>query len=847
MAGSKDFKLAFGVDISELASGLANAQAAVTEAASTMKEALSGVQEAFSMVGQAALAVTAIMAGGAAFKEMVSAAVGLNVSSMELGKQFGISATQASVLKVALGETFLTQDQLASAGQRITRTLNTNEGAFKNLGVATRDSNGNFRSTLDIMTDVNARLLTFKEGTDRNVEGTKIYGRGWAEVEPILRLVAAALAQAQKNATELNLAVSAEGEAATKRYRDSMAALDEVMQGVRNTIGEALLPVLSSIGEWFRENGPAAIVITRASMATLGAVFITIREKGQEFADAIFGAFQNVSSRMNELVSIVMTGAHLIVDAFKLAKTGSTGDVFGSHQVLEDMKRDWAEGAAALKGGTEQQQEIYKQYLANIQADQKTAADSMAAMEANIFQDKTPTQKPPPGSTSDGGAKKASLMAQWENELAQDKVGYEQKEALQGSFQEFSKQMELAFWQEKLSSGAAKGAQEVELEKKVAELKLAINKQAFEAQLASLKEQEASFSKNAEARVAIAKREADEIGAAYGAISPQYEAALKHVTEVERQALEQQRQIAEIYLHADLERQLSSVEADEKALQTKYADHLISARQLEDSEIALENRRTEISEAGIRQRMAQVDPQLDPVLYAQLNAQIEALETQHQTRLTQIEQTSVKQREALEKQGFTMVENDFNSAINSMVKGTMTFQNAMKSMLRDVLTGIMDMLLKWAEQWAMTQIMNMLSAKTTNTQSVAGQAAVAGAAGVASWAGAPWPVDIGAAGFGAAMYADAMGYAVAAAAQSGYDIPAGVSPRTQLHPREMVLPADLADVVRSVAGSGGARGGTTNVRIAALDGASLYRVVTKNPAQFAKAMKRISGTGHSLR
>jgi hypothetical protein len=57
MAGSKDFKLKFGVDVSELTSGLAEAKAAVVEAASGMKESLQSVQQSFSMLGDAAVAI----------------------------------------------------------------------------------------------------------------------------------------------------------------------------------------------------------------------------------------------------------------------------------------------------------------------------------------------------------------------------------------------------------------------------------------------------------------------------------------------------------------------------------------------------------------------------------------------------------------------------------------------------------------------------------------------------------------------------------------------------------------------------------------------------------------------
>jgi lambda family phage tail tape measure protein len=40
-------------------------------------------------------------------------------------------------------------------------------------------------------------------------------------------------------------------------------------------------------------------------------------------------------------------------------------------------------------------------------------------------------------------------------------------------------------------------------------------------------------------------------------------------------------------------------------------------------------------------------------------------------------------------------------------------------------------------------------------------------------------------------------------AANGFDIPAGVNPITQLHQREMVLPAEYADVIRGMAGNGG--------------------------------------------
>jgi len=821
---------------------------------------------------------------------MVTSTVNLNVESLNLGKQFGVSATQASILKVALGETFLTQDQLAAAGSRMTRTLNSNENAFKDLGVATRDQNGNFRSTLSIMEDVNARLLTFREGTDRNIEGTKIYGRGWQEVSEILRLTKPAMADAQTTAAELNLTVSKEGEASTQAYRSAMVGVKDVFEGIRNTIGEALLPALTSLGNWFRDAGPSAIATTRAALATIGNVFITVWEDAKKFYGYMTAGAQDAGITIGQFAVAVTNSLDLAKDAFSLAWDVIGGSIHvlvdtllvfsevarralyldfsgakaawnaGTKGIADEVNAnlgkikvdngklvaDWSSIKTQWKEGDDEIEAIDKQFLKTVEKNREDAATAIKAMEDNIFGERTATAKPTGTATSEGGAgRNKDLMAQWEAELAQDKLGFEQKMLAQGSFQEFSKQQEVDFWSAKLATGEAKGAQELTLEKKIADLKLAINKQAFDADIASLKEREAEFSKNADARVALAKVEAEKIGAAYGTISPQYEAAMKHVTEVERQALDQQRQIAETYAKAEQARDLESITSDEKALQAKLSNHLISAKQFEAAAIELENRKTAIEEAGVRDRLALIDPQHDPVLYAQLCAQIEALETQHQARLKQIQQQGDSQLQQLQKQEMTVIQNQFASTITSMIQGTETFGQGMRKMLQTLVTDIASFLTKWAVQWAETQLLNLVSSKTTAATGVASQAAIAGASGVASFAGAPWPIDMGAPGFGAEMFATALAYQGMASAQGGYDIPAGVRPLTQLHAREMVLPAELADTIRMAAASGSRGGGnTTHVTIPALDGGSVQRVLRNNPEQFAKAIRRIHNTGH---
>lgn len=123
--------------------------------------------------------------------------------------------------------------------------------------------------------------------------------------------------------------------------------------------------------------------------------------------------------------------------------------------------------------------------------------------------------------------------------------------------------------------------------------------------------------------------------------------------------------------------------------------------------------------------------------------------------------------------------------------------------------------------------------------------AIAGAKGVASFAGAPWPVDMGAPAFGAAMAASASGFGAVASAAGGWDrVPADDAPAL-LHRNEMVLPANLADRVRGMTEPGGA--GVVHhhhYNIQAWDGRSMKETLRRNPHILADAAMHAQRRGY---
>jgi hypothetical protein len=82
-------------------------------------------------------------------------------------------------------------------------------------------------------------------------------------------------------------------------------------------------------------------------------------------------------------------------------------------------------------------------------------------------------------------------------------------------------------------------------------------------------------------------------------------------------------------------------------------------------------------------------------------------------------------------------------------------------------------------------------------------------------------------------------------AERGFDIPSGLNPMVQLHQREMVLPANLADKVRNMTDGGGgasqAAPVTVHFNVSAMDGPSVYRVLREHETQLVRIIQNAQG------
>lgn len=145
----------------------------------------------------------------------------------------------------------------------------------------------------------------------------------------------------------------------------------------------------------------------------------------------------------------------------------------------------------------------------------------------------------------------------------------------------------------------------------------------------------------------------------------------------------------------------------------------------------------------------------------------------------------------------------FRRLFDAIKEGSVSAKSVMLGAFELIYAGVSDALAKMAGRWVVEMLIGKVASIRAALADISASAARAGAAAFASTAAIPYVGPALAPAAGAAAYSGAMSYAAGltvASAEGGYDIPGWINPLTQLHAREMVLPAEHADTIRGLKG-----------------------------------------------
>lgn len=739
----------------------------------------------FEEVQSKLLLITGIIAGGKFFKEAINEANKLTGEAMNLSKRLGITAEEAAALNTALGDIYSDSETYIGAFDKFAKQLRTNEQGLKDMGLQTRDANGHLRDSNDLFREALGVVGEYKPGLDQTTAAQTLFGKGVEDVIKLQKLNNEVLEDAKKKNEELGLTVTKEGVEASKKYKAAMNDVGDVLLAVKNAIGQAVMPVFTEMGEYFARSGPYVIDVFKGALTGLMAVFRTLKMLVQDVMAVIFETINSAIDQFANLGELISAVLH--------------GDFDAAAQAGKRMAERWGQGFSNIK--TEMADNL------------KEAQDSFSGDTSRIW-DKGTAVGAPKGGTKQMGEfkdKDKGNMPGWEAQLAEAKQAFQEQQNLAGSFRQYDKQDELQFWRDKLAITVSGSNDNLAVRKRIADLQLQINKDAFENELGKLKAQEAAYKNNTEAKLAILEQEAVLIKQRYGQDSKEYQDAQRAMVDVRRQAAEQIKQIAMLQAQAERQARQTSIELERQAADLELQLGTISREQYLEKLKQFEDQRYEIAREALLRRLelAKSDPDRSPTEVQQIQNEIEALEQQHTLRLGEIKNS--KKADQAEPIVNTMKAGEAAMAqsIENMINRTQTLRQAMasiwKSISQTIIAEIAKIIARRIAMWATEKALTMAG--------IGADAAKAGTGAASAVANIPYVGPILAIAALASVFGSvsAMSSRVpSASAAGGFDIPATMNPVTQLHAREMVLPAKYADVIRAQAEQGGGGGGDTH-------------------------------------
>ncbi len=733
-------------------------------------------------------------------------------------------------------------DSIAGASNKLSFALSgANEdskgaaAAIKALGLNYSDFAN--MSPEDRMLAVAKAMNGFKDGAGKTAVAMALFGKAGAEMLPFLADLG--------EQGEIVAKVTKEQSEAADRYGDNIKKLQSGSEAWKKTLVAGMAPALAQVSNAllgvFNQSGGLKDQI--AQLSADGSITRWTRTAVIGLSYAADGV-SYLASAFKSLIATLGTAALQITSIVGGLATGLSKAIGGDFSGAADAMQTGF--GKALRYGKELQAELKDMWAGD------TIGQRFRAAMKNPQAENAEPQKDLDFKNKGikDGKKEPSQMPIYEAELARKIELFEKEAQAQGTLRQFSKTEEAAYWKEVSQRAEVSAEDKARAEKKWRDIERTLRTDAFAVEMAGLEQQKQEAPHNSNERIRLAQEAHTRTVAMYGAESKEAATAWGKVLEERRKLHEQMRQLDEIANRRQRDQALANVEADRQDAQHQLDMGLITQAQLLEQQAQFEQRMHAIKLQALQASLDTVDPQKDPVKKAEIDAQIEQLELQHQLRMKQLANQTVQAQSAELRAMASEVQGSWAGTFKGILTGTLSLGQGIRNLFKGIVDAVAGMLAQMAAKWIVQQVFMKGIEKAMAMAKVGEESAKAGAAGVASMAGAPFPLNLSAPAFGASMAAAAMSFApIAASASGGFDIPKGLNPVTQLHAEEMVLPAHIANPLRQSLDAGGGVGGgqpapVVNLHVSALDGASVKRVLMDNQGALVAALSKAYRNGH---
>ena len=236
------------------------------------------------------IATVAGVAVTAAFVKIVTGTAKVGDMFDKMSLRTGIAVEDLSALAYAADISGTSIETMEKGIKGLTKTMDdaskgVGEGleSFEELDIAVVDTEGNLRSTVDVIKEIASKISTIENPTKQAALAMDFFGaKAGPQLLPLLKAGEGGIDDLMKKAKELGITMSTEAATKAAEFTDRVTDLKGSLAGAGRTIGEVLIPALipmiekvteivGKVAAWAKENPKLVATITKVA-AVVGVI-----------------------------------------------------------------------------------------------------------------------------------------------------------------------------------------------------------------------------------------------------------------------------------------------------------------------------------------------------------------------------------------------------------------------------------------------------------------------------------------------------------------------------------------------------------------------------------------------
>lgn len=171
--------------------------------------------------------------------------------------------------------------------------------SFKKFSIEVADSSGELRNTEDVLKDIADQFAKLPDGPEKTAAAINIFGaRAGPQLINFLNAGSKGIAELSAEAERMGVVWDTKAAEGAEKFNDAMADVGSALEGVSNTITQAILPVLTPMILNFKE----LVIANRELIATKVKDFLSDFGKALK---AVFEFGKKVLDKLDPLIKLV--------------------------------------------------------------------------------------------------------------------------------------------------------------------------------------------------------------------------------------------------------------------------------------------------------------------------------------------------------------------------------------------------------------------------------------------------------------------------------------------------------------------------------------------------------------